>query len=611
MAHPATVLVATENADRGHRLAAAAHDGGFETLRGSTADSVLRAAVGSAPDVIVMDAAMTGLEGFALHEKLSFTGLDLPVIVLLFTDGEPPRQAPPDGLHVLVGLDTEPARVMQAVRLVLLADEIEGQLAGGLKLLHGDLTRSSFEQLILALRRQVVTGTVSFRGAQIAGLAVEDGVLVDAWCGPVRGEKAFHRLAGRRTGSFSFAPGRVTEERTLDADPGELLEASRRQRQVFEEAVVQLPPLDSRLEVRLTPEFFELSFSAVERAVMARVQATSNLRELFDSLDADDSEIACAVRSLNERGVLCGVEPAGRVHVVTDSTSDLALPDARRLGIRIAPVSLVLGSEVLKDGVDPAPDEVYRPRAADRISFETRPVTPGEFQDLFETLVPTGDVLAVLCSSELSATCDHARSAVAEGRDRLIELRRAAGSVAEPRVVVVDSGQCSGPLGMTAVFAGRMLASGMGIDAVARKIAAIGRRWRTLILVPDLERLGRGLRAAAGAGGGAGGWWLVSLEDGALRLADPVDPSSARAVLADRLLDTIDRDRPVFLTLAHASAPGEIAALRTLLRARLQVTELWELQMGAAVAVQTGPGAVGAAVFQPHADEMELLTERG
>ena len=103
MAHAATILVATEDVDRGNRLAAAAHDGGFETLRGSTAEAVLRSAVGSAPDVIVMDASMPGLGGFALHEKLSLSGLELPVIVVLFPSGEPPRQAPPDGLHVLVG----------------------------------------------------------------------------------------------------------------------------------------------------------------------------------------------------------------------------------------------------------------------------------------------------------------------------------------------------------------------------------------------------------------------------------------------------------------------------------------------------------------------------
>ena len=611
---PATkILVATSDADRSDRLVAAGNAGGFETLSGSNAEAVLRGAVGHNPDVIVIDAGMPGLEGFALHQRLSLTGLDLPPIVVVSSDGaDLPQATPPRGVYVLSGPESEAEHVVEAVRLVLLADEINGQLPGGMKLLHGDLTRSPFATLIRALRGHVVTGTVSFTGAQISGFAVEDGVVVDAWRGPVRGAKAFNRLSELPSGGFSLAPGRVSDERTLGADLEDLLAASAEERRVFLDSLSKLPTLDARLDVHLTPEFFTQTFSTIERAVLAHAQEVSNLRELLDVVDAVDGDVARAVVSLRDRDLLHLTEPIGRVHVLTDSTADLLAPDARRLGVDVAPME------------GPGPDDTADDGRGSR-PLALHPVAPGDlppagavsrdlFLDRFRRLAPTGDVLAVVCSSELSASYRHAVAAAADGHDQLLQDRRAAGSSAEPRVLVVDARQFSVPLGMMTAFATRMLAAGMGIETVARKLGDLGRRWRTLMLVPDVEatrRRSTGGGESDAASGTSDRWWLVALEGGAFRVDDSAQVSTAGTMLGDRLLQAVERDRPVFLSLMHASAPAELAALRTLLRARLRVAELWEHQMGPATTRLTGLGAVGAAILQPTADELEVLTERG
>jgi fatty acid-binding protein DegV/CheY-like chemotaxis protein len=588
MALAATVLVATDDTERRDALVAAAHAGGFESLSGATAEAVLRAAVGNDPDVIVIDARMPGLEGFALHERLSRTGLELPPIIVLVTDGaELPRTAPPRGLFVLSGTDTSTDGVMQAVRLILLAADIDAELAGGMKLLHGDLVRSPFPALVRALQRHRITGSVTVHGAQISGFAVVSGVPIDAWRGPARGLKAFHRLADLQSGAFSLAPGRSTDERTIDVDPDTLVEAVVRERRHLDEIMARLPSLDARVDVSLTPEFFTQVFSPIERSVLGTAHDASTLRELFDAVDAVDGDVARTVVELRERQLLRISEATGRVHVVTDATCDLRLPDARRLGIEVVP--------------SPPADEATE-------------VSPNALLETLLRLVPTGDVLTVVGSSALSETHAAAVATTNQVGDQLTRARRAAGSSTEPRVMVVDSRQLSGPLGMTAVFATRMLAAGIGLEATARRITDLGRRWRTMLLLPTLDAI-RDRRGSGVAAGGAGESpdlrWIVSLENGRFRVDDSTEVATARTVLADRLLGSVDRSQPVFVGLFHASAPAEVAALRTMLRARLRVAELWEFQMGSPSVALTGSGTVGASILQPDADELEVLTERG
>ena len=590
MASGATILVATSDTERADALVAAAHAGGFDPLSAAAVETVLRAAVGSDPDVIVIDGRMPGLEGFALHERLSRTGLELPPIVVLAVDGaEVPRVAPPHGVYVLSGPDTSTDAVIGAVRLILLAEDIEGELAGSMKLLHGDLVRSPFVDLVRALRHHRMTGTVTVHGAQISGFTVQGGVPVDAWRGVVRGPKALCRLAGLPSGAFSLAPGRSSDERTIESDPEALLEIAARDRRDLRENLSKLPSLDAYVDVNLTSDFFSQVFEPIERKVLGTAHEASSLRALLDLVDALDGEVARTVVELRERNLLRVSERTGRVYVVTDASCDLPVSEARRLAIEVVGIT-----------------EDDAPALASGASSAA-------MAEAFRRLAETGDVLAVMTSSRLS---DAYRDAV-DAANRIGGVKRAmrsGGATIEPRVLVVDSRQLSGPLGMTAILATRLLATGIGLEAAARRVADLGRRWRTVLLLPSIDAVAPDQMPAEtfrDSGAAPDRRWIVVLEEGLFRIEDSTDVASARAALVDRLLGTVDRGRPVFVGLFHDSAPAEIAAIRTMLRARLRIAEMWESQMGSATVGLTGKVAVGAAILQPDADELDILTERG
>ena len=59
--------------------------------------------------------------------------------------------------------------------------------------------------------------------------------------------------------------------------------------------------------------------------------------------------------------------------------------------------------------------------------------------------------------------------------------------------------------------------------------------------------------------------------------------------------------------VAHAAAPLWAERLEAILRAEFQIADFLLAEMGPIVGTHVGPGTVGAVVFQPTAEELELL----
>ncbi len=606
-----TILIAHPDREQGSRLAAALFDAGFEAMHVRTPEDLLRTTVGSNPRLVLVDAHMPQVGAHELHRRLALTGLTIPPIVLVgFEPGDAPVAAAPAGVSLLPAERSEPDQVVETVRLLLLATRVGGELDRRVDRFHGDLTRVSFGDLVQALRQHVFSGEVAFVGAADSGLWVRDGAVVDAWRTPVRGVKAFNRLAGLASGAFTVRLAEVPVDRRIEGDVDALVLAAVDERVGLREVLEKLPSAAARVEVCLTKDFFSLKFSETERQVMARAKEAANLGDLLDRVAATDLEAGRAVVRLHHLGVLRLREPAGQVHVLTDSTADLEPALARRLGIHVAAVSIQLGEQLYKDGIDLTPEDFHR-RLRDRAETpRSHPVTRGEVLEILRRLVVTGDVVAVMCSAALSQSVENARQALAQGMPELVQLRRETGAASEPAIHVVDSRQCSGPLGMLAVLARRMLELRLPPAEVARRLESLSSRFRTLLTVRSLEYLhrGRGIgEPQQVARQRPDSRWLLALEGGELKVVGEAEPEAAREELITRLGQELDPGRAVLGALVHASAPAEAQQLRERLLEAFQVRELMEHPIGPAVTCNTGPGAVGAALLQPTDEELELL----
>lgn len=614
MSDTTTLLVAHPDRAKGHEIEAALFEAGLEALYVQHPEEVLRNAVGSNPSIILISDTMPQLGGYELHRRLVATGLEIPTIIIFdVRDGSFPEEAPPEGVFVLPTERSDVQALVDGIRLLIFSQSIQGEFGLGLERMHGDLGRVAFGGLIQALKKHLMTGRVVFSTSVQSGLLVRDGVVVDAWRGGVQGLKAFNRLAGLPGGGFTFSLENVEGEPFYEGDIGLLVLEAVEERVELADLLNELPPQDSVPGVEVTEDFFSLEFSRTEKQILAKAQEVGNLGDLLDSVESSDLEVVRGVQKLMKAGVLKFQRIAGKVHVITDSTADIMPADAREKGITLAAVSVQMGSEVFKDGIDLDAESFYRRFEKMNDPPITHPVSEGEFRNLFEREIGTGDIVAVICSSKLSGSHENAQKAVESGWDDFVERRRHEGRLqSAPVIKVVDSQQCSAPLGLMAVFARRMAWAGLRADEIAERLEGMKRRFSTVLMVRSMKYLERfqGIKVERQGKVRRGQRWLLRVSDGKLKLIGEVDGIDPIAQLLAKLLDGINPEAPVFGAMVQASAPADAAQLRDRLLARLDLRELGDYQLGPAVTSHTGPGTVGAGLFQPTGEELAILAPK-
>lgn len=611
MPRATSILVAHGDETVRVELTQALHDAGYECIDASQGEEALRFVAGLNPRLVVLEADLPAIPALELFNRLQATGLELPPFLILASDPDAASQhRPAESVFFVPAAPLDPEDLVRRVRLFTLSGEIGGELDDRLEALYGDLSRSPLAPLLDLLRKHVITGCLRLKEANDAGLWLEEGDVVNAWWDGLSGRKAFNRVVDLRRGGFQLTLQAVEVERAIDIDLGTLMGQAVAERLALVDALEALPSMEATPRVQLVDGFFSIEFTAVEQRVISRAQEASTLRELLDRVPAPDIEVAHAVRSLMGRGILELTEPQNRVRVVTDSTSDLQPAEARRLGVTVLPVTILFGTEVFKDGVDLQPEEFQRKVRATRVLPTTNPVTRGEFLEAYRRVVPGADVLSIHPSTEISGTHANAQAALRDGADELRALRQQEQPGSDPRILTVSTGQSSGSLGMLVVLATRLLARGIPLEEAARRLAELGQRMRTVLLVRSLEFLERSGDVRSGSSKAASDelWPILELVGGGLRPVDQA-PRGPDAVtrLVDQLVTGVDPTKPVMVTLVHASAPALSGVLRAELERRTKLAELSERQMGPAVTCHVGPGAVGAGLLQPTDEELELL----
>ena len=615
MAEPLNVLIADPDDERRRELGLALYEGGIEVVNAVNAEEALRYTAGLDPTLVVIHSDLEGISPMDLYARLAGTGLGLPPFLVLTNENDTDHDAIDGGdFHFLPTDDLDPARFLLQVRLLLLAREIGAEIGESLESLYGDLTRIAVGDLLRVLERDAITGHVRLRVGPGAGIWLSEGKVIQAYWGSLKGRKAFNRIAGLHQGAFVLDLVPANVEPAIEADLGVLVSDAIEERLQLEDLFARLPSLKARVDIQMGNDFFALEFTPLEREVLTEIQGARNLGDLINRVATTDLETVQAIDHLAIMGVLQIKEPSNRVHLVTDSTCDLLPSFARRQSIHIVPLSVVFGKTVYKDGVDLLPDEFYQMLKGTDIFPATSPPGKGEFLEMYRRLVATGDVVSIHISAKQSLTSQHAAEAANDGANEFAQLRLEADGVGEPDIRIVDSKSDSVGLGLLVVFASRMIERGLGIDEIVARLEDIRERMEFLFLVDTLEFLRKGGRigqAQALLGTLLGIKPILGIVDGEVVPVDKVrGGKKAQPKLMEILSTRVDTNRPVFVAMAHASAPKWGERLKELLNDTFDIIEMLEGEIGPVVGAHAGPGAVGCIIFEPNDEELELLQPR-
>jgi fatty acid-binding protein DegV len=302
--------------------------------------------------------------------------------------------------------------------------------------------------------------------------------------------------------------------------------------------------------------------------------------------------------------------PTGRVAVVTDSTAALPSGLARRAGVLVVPLDVVVDGRRALDGEIGSGELMAALARGARVS--TSQPAPAAFEAVYAAAVADGasQIVSVHLSGELSGTVDAAR--------------RAAEQCAVP-VHVVDSRSAAMGLGFAVLAAARLAGQERtepasvrrrwplrrrgspavawpGADEVvarAQQVAAGGQCWFLVDSLDQLRRGGRLSAASAVLGTLLALHPVICVADGRLAVAGKVRTRrAARARLEQLGVDAVLARGSARLAVHHLGRPGPAAELASAIVSRTAgaVVEVVLAETGAVLAAHLGPGLLAVVV---------------
>ena len=269
------------------------------------------------------------------------------------------------------------------------------------------------------------------------------------------------------------------------------------------------------------------------------------------------------------------------IGLVTDSSSQLPPELARRYGIEVVPITVVVDGTPHEEGVDLDVDELYAAYADGPPEVSTAHPSPGRMVEAYRAVVERGaeEILSIHVAADLSGTLNSARLA--------------ADDVPVP-VRLVDTGTASFGVAACLWEAAEVVCGGGSADHAAEVAERVAASIGTVFVVqaPDLAP-GRG-RLPAGVADPAGDLPVLAQHGGGdIELVGTAqDAEQAAQMMVDVTL-AAGRPQRVALGVADEAAAPFGAALEDRLTGAPGVAELVRYRVGASVAAHLGPGTAG------------------
>lgn len=276
-----------------------------------------------------------------------------------------------------------------------------------------------------------------------------------------------------------------------------------------------------------------------------------------------------------------------KVCIVTDSAAALDEETCLRLDIHVLPLTIHLGSESFREGIDiSSEDFLTRLRSANSFATQSPPAT-GEFHQIFENLSQNGSsILSIHMSEKLGGTYDAARQAAESFLGRC-------------KIEVIDSETISLGQGALVKAAAEAAQAGESLDDIVRLMRGMTPHIYSIFFVESLDYLERGGRigvAQAILGTMLGIKPLLTIEDGEIV---PLEKVRSREKAVEKLFEFIAEFSHIEeLAILQDRYTQETTDLLERLELLFPGREIPTHTYNPSLAVHLGPTAMGAMIFE-------------
>jgi DegV family protein with EDD domain len=267
------------------------------------------------------------------------------------------------------------------------------------------------------------------------------------------------------------------------------------------------------------------------------------------------------------------------VKVVTDSVADLPPQIVEELGITVIPINVRFGEKVYRDGIDLTAEQFYRELTHSRILPVTSVPSPGIFAAAYDKLAEeTDEILAVMLSAKLSATCEVALQSIGL-------MKR------QCRVEVIDSGCAVMAQGFLVIAAARAALAGAKLEEIIEIVRVNMPRVEMRAAFNTLEYLRRGGRIGAAQallGAALRINPIITLRDG---VVEPVGRTRSRAKAIEHLYRFAAGYRSIeAMAVEEAACPEDADLLTDRLGSLFPKERIYRTKTTPVIGAHTGPG---------------------
>jgi DegV family protein with EDD domain len=276
-----------------------------------------------------------------------------------------------------------------------------------------------------------------------------------------------------------------------------------------------------------------------------------------------------------------------KIALVTDSTANMPPAMVAQYQVHVIPVRIQWDEETLVDGVDISATQFYERLVKSKSIPTTSQPSAGDFMALFEQLAQDHDgIIAPLISSGVSGTVNSAETALQ--------------TFSQVPVEMIDTHLAAGAAGLVVETAARAIAAGKDLKAVRAAVDSVRETVKVYFVVDTLKYLHKGGRI-----GGASRYMGTALDIKPILYLDDngkidaLEKVRTKKKAIERIIELAaehvgaSKARAVVM---HANAPEEAERVRGQVATRMDCEQVDIYEIGPAVGVHVGPGAIGLSV---------------
>lgn len=280
------------------------------------------------------------------------------------------------------------------------------------------------------------------------------------------------------------------------------------------------------------------------------------------------------------------------VQIVTDSSINMPQALRQELGLVVVPLKAIFGTTEYRDEIDLTNEQFYKMLPNAKEHPTTSQPSAGDFIQVYKPLIESGkEIVSLHLSSKLSGTYASACAAKTELENQFKK--------ALP-ITIVDTPWISMALGLLCIAAAQAAAAGKSRDQIVDTVNALIPKLNVIFVLDTLEYLRRGGRiggASAMLGTLLNFKPMLEIKNG---VVEPLEKPRSRAKAIQRLLEIMQTrtgGKPVHVSVLHAQAPGDAAALEAEIRRRFECKEFYLAELGPVLGVHTGPNTLGLVFY--------------